>query len=558
MDWNSTTDTDTVAVALVRVPARVPVTDPRYGGPILINPGGPGGSGVGLAAALGAEMQAIFDAAYSHNSSSYVSSDINAKYFDIIGFDPRGVKNTTPFLACHSDPGDQVTWSLQGDQLVLGSPETNTDYIWHRSIAVGRSCSQKKIANFMSTAMTARDMVQIVERHGEWRAKCATTESSVKTRLAWRKGEEPIQYYGLSYGTVLGATLAAMQPHRVKRFLLDGVKDANAYFKGEWHADIADADDIMHRFFQYCDAAGIEKCPYAGRSTGDTQQRLDNLLANISSSGPLVVAKDELDEPEIITLSDIKKLFLQNLYFPLGNFPYLATTLTALQSGNGTAYAAALRAAKPIFLPGSASGGNLINPDDPTSESHSWAMGYQTAVAIAGGDAQRHLTKEQFIQFHNSLRSESIYSGDVWATIWIGIFSWLGKPNFTFGDTHAIASNATAYPILFAGNSLDPVTPLKSAKDMTTNFKGSGLLVVDGEGHTTVSSPSLCAVKVYRAYFQTGELPKRGSLPCLPLQRAFLGSAGPRTEILPLNGTLEDRMLAAAALTLTSKFSSGS
>lgn len=554
MDWNSTTGEDTVSVAIVRVPARVPVTDPRYGGPILFNPGGPGGPGAGAVIAAGADMQAVFDAAYLHNSSSYVSDEPSAKYFDIIGFDPRGVGNTTPFLTCHSDAAEQITWSLQGDHLVLGSPETNIDYLWQRSVALGESCPQSaKIANFMTTAIVARDMVEIVERHGEWRERQAANESTASQRLAWKKGEEPIQYFGISYGTVLGATLAAMQPHRVKRFLLDGVKDANAYFRGEWQPDVVDADEIMNRFFEYCTAAGATKCPFATNSTTGTQRRLDKLLANVSSAGPLAVAGSDGNGPSVITLSDIKKLLLQKLYYPMVTFPALATALTPLSSGNGSAYAAALQAAKLIFPQGQRSPGFPINPYDPTSKTHSWAMGYQIATAIAGGDAQRHLTKAEFMQYYNAVRSQSKYGGDVWATIWISVFSWMAKPKFRFGDTHMIASNVTAHPVLFASTTLDPVTPLASAKRMSANFRGSDVLVVDGEGHTTIASPSLCAVKAYRAYFQSGLLPKRGSVACLPQQRPFLGSAGPRVEAVALNATNEDKMLVAAALALMNK-----
>ena len=64
---------DEFAIALLKIPANISTSDPAYRGPILVNPGGPGGSGVDLALGLGSLSQTL------------IGAD-----FDIIGFDPRG------------------------------------------------------------------------------------------------------------------------------------------------------------------------------------------------------------------------------------------------------------------------------------------------------------------------------------------------------------------------------------------------------------------------------------------------------------------------------------
>jgi pimeloyl-ACP methyl ester carboxylesterase len=64
---------DELAIALLKVPANISTSDPAYRGPILVNPGGPGGSGVEVALKLGSLAQTL------------IGAD-----FDIIGFDPRG------------------------------------------------------------------------------------------------------------------------------------------------------------------------------------------------------------------------------------------------------------------------------------------------------------------------------------------------------------------------------------------------------------------------------------------------------------------------------------
>ena len=64
------------AIALVRKPALIPKGSHLYRGPVLFNPGGPGGSGVGLILALGNAFSTII-----------------GPQFDIVGFDPRGMSS---------------------------------------------------------------------------------------------------------------------------------------------------------------------------------------------------------------------------------------------------------------------------------------------------------------------------------------------------------------------------------------------------------------------------------------------------------------------------------
>jgi pimeloyl-ACP methyl ester carboxylesterase len=169
-----------------------------------------------------------------------------AKYFDVMSWDPRGTGDTTPHLNCF--PLAYNIWSFKTtEDGIPGSSSVAISNLWARTKASSALCSQNdEVVNHMNTPVLVGDMVEIIEKHGEWGSKQAETwldsmEGKVATagkassdlvsreaitdRTKWMNGEEKLIYWGFSYGTVVGSTFSAMQPHRVDRVIVDGVVD---------------------------------------------------------------------------------------------------------------------------------------------------------------------------------------------------------------------------------------------------------------------------------------------------------------------------------------------
>ncbi|MDQ6934626.1 MAG: alpha/beta hydrolase [Actinomycetota bacterium] len=169
-----------ISIAVLKVPAQ---DQAHKVGALVVNPGGPGGSGVDYAAA-----------------GSLAFGPRLPKAFDLIGFDPRGVGRSTP-LRCAS--------TAQLDQLVGFNPAPSTTAERHQMDALvhafGVGCLKRSgdLAKHMSTVEAAKDM------------------DILRAAL----GEKKLTYFGASYGTFLGATYANLFPHRVNRMVLDGAID---------------------------------------------------------------------------------------------------------------------------------------------------------------------------------------------------------------------------------------------------------------------------------------------------------------------------------------------
>jgi len=219
LDWTASPSQQSkkrAAVAITRLPAKVLVTSNKYGGAVLLNPGGPGGSGVRLVLAIGPNIQTVVD-----TGKSKIISDSETKglHYDVIGFDPRGINNTTPSASCFPDDASRQFWDVQNQAQGMLYQNDSFPAVWGRTKAMATGCSERLksegVGMYMNTPVVVNDMVAIIEALGEWREKEAQSlakkthcnakqRGAVFKRTKWRKGEEKLLYWGFSYGTLLG------------------------------------------------------------------------------------------------------------------------------------------------------------------------------------------------------------------------------------------------------------------------------------------------------------------------------------------------------------------
>lgn len=207
---NASLDNPKVHIALVLVPGIHTGPKPYSTSPLLLNPGGPGGSGTFLALFLGKPLQAMLGADQ-----------------DIIGFDPRGIAATTPRADCFSFPNDdsheevdyisgafhRSMWAISGRE--IGNVNSSTVALQKfdvRARATSRLCEMKdaikgndSIFRHLSTPTVARDMLSIVDAWDEWTESLgvdeedvANTEEESTSKDLDTKGK--LVYWGFSYG----------------------------------------------------------------------------------------------------------------------------------------------------------------------------------------------------------------------------------------------------------------------------------------------------------------------------------------------------------------------
>ena len=271
--------------------------------------GGPGGSGVDLLLANAVMANQMFGGQYN-----------------IVSFDPRGVNNSGPGLDCFlGEPEARLRYNRLHNTGVTNISTESLEEQYYSSSMYGEWCNdvvetKSPHGYYVTTPAVARDLLTFIE---------------AEARLAGQTpSDTKLWAYGISYGTVIGATFASMFPDRVERMVLDGVVDAELYYRNDYTVNVNQMDETMEQFSTLCHSAGPNKCSFWGPTADNITARLDNIILKLQNHPvPISGAKNQ-DLPTMVTYSDLKALLLTTIYNPIASFPIMADILHQIEHGN--------------------------------------------------------------------------------------------------------------------------------------------------------------------------------------------------------------------------------
>ena len=270
----------TIELRLIRLPART--ADLR--GSIVVNPGGPGASGV----------------AFVRQTANTLPSALR-NHFHIVGFDTRGSGDSSP-LRCVDAA------FLNRYVRTESTPTTDREITqWMRMNAAwspGCRSDQRALSAHMDTASIVRDV----------------------DRLREALGADAMNFLGFSYGTVIAGRYAQTFPDRVGRFVLDGGVDTRLDAMDISQQQAAGFQRTFVRFTRTC--ARTVRCSL-GRSALDIITRVNQLLDDIERTPLPTRSGRTLVESEAITA-------IVTALYARSRWPALWSALAQAYAGDGT------------------------------------------------------------------------------------------------------------------------------------------------------------------------------------------------------------------------------
>jgi pimeloyl-ACP methyl ester carboxylesterase len=421
----------TIDLALVRLPA----TQKRVGA-VLTNPGGPGGSGFEWIAAGGSALR----------------SQLGLEQFDLVGFDPRGVDRSGG-LRCLTDAQMDAAVYLDAnpDTAEERAALASFDDLWRTA------CSTKygDTLRQYSTANTARDL------------------DAIRVAL----GDTQISYFGVSYGTYLGAVYATMFPDRVRAMVLDAAFDPDDESAEQQIAtQYVGFERAFDNWASWCRATPDE-CTFG---TGDVGAAWDALFEKLDTT-PVRAADGRFANNTVLGMATITALYSKSMW------PALATALDQVRAGDATT----------LLTLADVNVGRNANGTYSTLQQSivviTCASGYSPAPEDVDAAAVRVRTTAP--RFGRLLRVQDLE---------------VCPPSMAGATASPIAYTGKA-PIVVIGGANDPATPLRWSEKLTPKLgTNSRLVTFTGEGHGFVEVSS-CVAQLAGAALVKAELPANGT-----------------------------------------------
>ena len=434
-DW-SNPQGESISLSLVR---HSPASGESQGA-LFVNPGGPGESGLDLV---------------RYGVTNAVDESLAAAY-DIIGFDPRGVGESTP-VTCTADASELDSFLYGIIPGVRGSDE------WLEA---------KKA--------TAQNFIDGCEMYTGELLQHLDTLSVAKDLDVMRAvvGEEKLNYLGYSYGTFIGMVYAQEFPQNVGSMVLDGAVDASAE-GSEAPGQAAGFDLALGNWIEWC--LQQADCPLSG-TQDEVAAQIAAMLASLDEN-PLAASDGRLVGGDTFASG-----ITTALYSP-DTWPDLSQMFRAYLAGD----------VDPAIALADSYNGRY---DDGTYDAN------DTEAFIAIGCSDSPATEESTWADSASMIIEAApVLGPYFTYVDVLCSLWPSPPVF---DTAGMKPTGDS-PIIIIGTTGDPSTPVEWAESVVESLTDGRLITFNGEGHLAYNRGNSCVNALVDDFFINGVVPPENS-----------------------------------------------
>ncbi|KAI0712702.1 hypothetical protein C8T65DRAFT_739278 [Cerioporus squamosus] len=435
-------------------------------GSLFFNPGGPGLSGVQRLA---------------QNKDTLVA--MSGGVYDVVSWDLRGVGNlTTPGEVRCFESLEEYNTLFSGTIELNGIDELGSfsDPINIQDLLDQAAEMQKKYEEVAQKCLSSPS-----GRYLKYIGAAAAVRDMVSLADALDGPGAPVNYVGVSYGTLIGSWLINMFPQRVGRVVLDSILEPTFFATTEvstgWvpHQFVL-ADTVYKGLITGCALAGPAGCAAAseGDGPGDIDAKIQHLLQALYDAS-------------------------MNHASPPMTSGQLRSTLYSLV-GTPAQWSTFMNEVYPQLAERVNNGSNAALSHHLLKRAAAQAPSYASTAILCADSADEHGTN--MTDVFDSVIAASQNVSHMFAATWPYVpHQCLRWPVRAVERYQGPFDRKPAHPY-------DPVTPLSGAEKLASLLGQDAVLVhKDGFGHTMFVAPSSCMTDLYSAYFVNGTLPANGT-----------------------------------------------